>query len=160
LINLYRIADARHPIWDGQGAALFGGRWNSAGQPVIYASLVYSCAMLEVLVHASIGRAPKNHQYVVANVPDSVSVELRKADSLPAGWADANGVVARNFGDKWLAERRSAVLIVPSVVAHIDFNALVNPAHPDFGKITTQAPTDVVWDQRLFTRGLSPGQMS
>lgn len=42
------------PLWDGTGAALVGGRWNSPGRPVIYGSLSYSCAMLEMLAHASI----------------------------------------------------------------------------------------------------------
>jgi RES domain-containing protein len=47
VIRVYRIADERHAIWDGTGAALVGGRWNSPGRPVIYGSLSYACAMLE-----------------------------------------------------------------------------------------------------------------
>ena len=51
----YRIADARHPIFDGTGAMLRGGRWNSIGQRVIYAAESYAGAMLEILVHANLG---------------------------------------------------------------------------------------------------------
>lgn len=48
-MQLYRIASSRHPVWDGKDAAILSGRWNSAGQPVIYASVTYAGAMLEVL---------------------------------------------------------------------------------------------------------------
>ena len=37
--------------------------------------------------------------------------------SLPAGWAHADLSVARAFGNAWIRERRTAVLVVPSVVA-------------------------------------------
>jgi RES domain-containing protein len=82
---IYRIADERHPIWDGTGAALIGGRWNSPGQPVIYGSLSYSCAMLEILAQANIGRKPKTHQFVIAQVPEGVSVEILEENTLPQG---------------------------------------------------------------------------
>ena len=58
-LRAYRIADRRHKIFDGQGASLLGGRWNSPGRRVIYAAETYAGAMLEALVHANIGRLPK-----------------------------------------------------------------------------------------------------
>lgn len=152
LIQVYRIADARHPIWSGQGAALFGGRWNNPGESLIYTSLSYACAMLEVLIHSSIGRVPKNHKCVVATIGSNVSVERHDKSTLPAGWGDRSGVAARRFGDDWIREARSAVLIIPSAVASFEFNALINPVHPDFTKITVEKPIDVVWDPRLFDR--------
>jgi RES domain-containing protein len=45
---------------------------------------------------------------------------------------------------------RSAVLLVPSVVARVEFNALVNPAHPDAARIVVAEPRPVLWDERLF----------
>jgi len=85
-MRIFRIDDSRHPIWDGGGAALVGGRWNSPGNPVIYGSLSYACALLEVLVHANIGRIPAHHRWVIAEAPDNVSVEQHDAAQLPAGW--------------------------------------------------------------------------
>ncbi|MEE9424118.1 MAG: RES domain-containing protein [Methylococcales bacterium] len=150
LVQIYRIADARHSIWNGTGAALIGGRWNSQGQPVIYGSLCYSTAMLEVLVHANIGRIPQNHRYVVAEVPDTVSVEHCGSNKLPAGWNTDNHSIAKTFGTLWLNELRSAVLIVPSVIAPLDRNALVNPHHPDFSQLIVSEARPVLWDTRLF----------
>lgn len=129
---------------------MHGGRWNNPGQPIIYSSLNYACSMLEVLVHSNIGRVPKTHKCVIATVPHEASIERHDHSSLPLGWNDHSAVVAREFGDQWYREGRSAVLIVPSVVAHLEFNALVNPNHPDASKIQTDEPIEVVWDSRLF----------
>jgi len=149
-LKLYRIADRRHPVWSGTGAMLNGGRFNSPGRPVIYAALTFAGAMLEVLVHARIGKVPKTHVFVEADVPDQTSVERQDAGTLPAGW-DAQALkVSRTFGDAWLTEVRSAVLVVPSVVARAEFNVLVNPLHPDAGRIVVSPAEPLVWDERLF----------
>lgn len=150
-MRIYRIADARHPIWDGTGAALLGGRWNSMGRPAIYASLSYACAMLELLAHAGIGRVPGTQQFVTVEVPDDDSlIERYDPSALPDGWDDEESRVAQRVGDEWLRSSRSVMLVVPSVVARLEFNAVVNPAHPDFPKLKASAPSPVVWDQRLF----------
>jgi RES domain-containing protein len=149
-VQLFRIADERHPIWDGTGAALIGGRWNSPGKPVIYGSLTYSCALLEVLAHANIGRIPSTQRYVIVVVPDGVSIQIADENSLPEGWDAENSTPARDFGDQWLKEAKSAILIVPSVVAKLDRNALVNPIHPDAKKLIVSEPKEVIWDRRLF----------
>lgn len=150
LMRIFRIADERHPIWDGTGAALVGGRWNSPGKPVIYGSLSYSCAMLEILAHANIGRIPSTHRFVIAQVPESVVVETQDATTLPTDWDTEDTTASRVFGDQWLTENRSAILIVPSVVARLDNNALVNPFHPDIRQLLVSPPEKVIWDKRLF----------
>lgn len=149
-MRIFRIGDERHPIWDGTGAALLGGRWNSAGRPVIYGALSYSCAMLEILAHAGIGRIPRTHRHVTVDVADGISVERHDANALPDGWDAEGSASARAFGDRWLDERRSAVLVVPSVVARLDRIALVNPRHPDAALLRPSEPERVVWDRRLF----------
>jgi RES domain-containing protein len=150
-MRIYRIADSRHPVWSGTGAMLVGGRFNSPGRPVIYGALTFAGAMLEVLVHARIGKVPRHHVCVTAEVPDGVSVERAAAAALPAGWDAHDAVaVARTFGDRWLEEGRTAILLVPSVVARAEWNALVNPAHPEAGRIAVGAAEPVRWDARLF----------
>lgn len=149
-MKIYRIADGRHPIWDGTGAAFIGGRWNSPGKPVIYGSLSYACAMLEILAHANTGRIPETQQYVIVDVPGSVSVEIVEENQLPEGWDSENNAPARAFGDRWLNQARTAILIVPSVIARLDQNALVNPLHPDANKFIVSEPKKVIWDKRLF----------
>lgn len=151
-MQIFRIGDERHSIWDGSGAALVGGRWNSPGRQVIDGSLSYACAMLEILAHASIGRIPLTQRFVIAAVPDDVLIERQDASTLPVGWDAESNSAARGFGDQWLKEARSAVLLVPSVVARLEWNALVNPHHPDAARLSLSAAEKVVWDRRLFER--------
>jgi len=151
-MQIFRIGDERHPIWDGTGAALISGRWNSPGKLVIYGSLSNSCALLEILAHANIGRIPTTQRFVVADVPDRVSVASYDEQSLPVGWDSENSASARAFGDQWLKEERVAVLVVPSVIARLDRNALVNPLHPNANQLMVTAPEKIIWDKRLFER--------
>ena len=116
-MRIVRIADSRHPVWDGTGAMLIGGRFNSPGRCAIHGALNLAGAMLEVLVHARIGKVPRHHVFVLAEVPADLTVERAEPAAIPAGWDTPDLQIARAFGDQWLAEARSAVLLVPSVVA-------------------------------------------
>jgi len=146
----WRVADGRFDPFSPVGASLVGGRWNSPGVGVIYASSTYAGAMLECLAHAGIGRVPRTHVAVEIAIAEAVAVERTDDTSLPAGWDHADLRVARGFGDAWIRERRSAVLVVPSVVARREGNVLINPKHRDFSDIVARTPEPVVWDARLF----------
>lgn len=148
----WRIADGRFDVFSPVGASLVCGRWNSPGLGVIYASRNYAGAMLECLAHSGIGRVPRTHVAMDVAIAAAVSVEQHGESSLPVGWDHADLHVARAFGDAWIRERRTAVLVVPSVVARREVNVLLNPRHADFKKIVAGSPEPVVWDSRLFSR--------
>ena len=148
----WRIADGRFDAFSPIGASLVGGRWNSPGHGVIYASRSYAGAMLECLAHAGIGRVPRTHVAIEISVAAAVTTERHDESSLPVGWDHADLGVARAFGDAWIRERRTAVLVVPSVVARREGNVLLNPQHPEFRMIVASSPEPVVWDARLFGR--------
>ncbi|MGH7057895.1 MAG: RES family NAD+ phosphorylase [Acetobacteraceae bacterium] len=146
----YRIGDPNgdYPIYDGRGAMLYPGRWNRGERPAIYASEHYSTAMLEKLVHGN-GRLPPNQQFISITIPKGTSYEMVTKDHLP-GWDTLEPSVSREFGEHWLEQGRSAVLLVPSFVARIELNFLINPAHADAGEIDKGRTTPVWWDERLF----------
>lgn len=148
--QVWRIADGRFDPFSPVGASLVGGRWNSPGLGVVYASASYAGAMLECLAHAGIGRVPRTHVAVEIDIAEAVAIERRDESSLPAGWAHADLRVARAFGDAWIRELRTAVLVVPSVVARREGNVLINPRHSSFSGIVAGTPEAVVWDARLF----------
>lgn len=147
-LRAWRIADGRRTIFDGTGASQWGARWNSPGRPVIYASTSYACAMLELLAHAGTGKIPTNHAWIRIEIPQ-IEIDEVFPDDLP-GWDLPDQTSSRTYGDLWLLEKRTAVLVVPSVVAHEDRNVLINPLHPDCKRITHSKPRSVVWDSRLF----------
>jgi len=147
----YRIGDpkGRFPIYDAAGSRLFPGRWNTAETPVIYASEYYSTAMLEKLAQGS-GRIPPNQHYIRITVPNGVSYEMVTGNTLPR-WSDSDRLTSQHFGSAWARELRSAILIVPSYVARIERNILINPRHDEARSITHELPQPVWWDDRLFS---------
>lgn len=149
-ICLWRIADKRHTIMDGLGASLYGGRWNSPGSSVIYASTSYSLAMLEKLVHLSRASIPNSQVWVKITFPDTIEIETICPDKVTL-WGTNNLTASRHFGDTWLQEQRTSILLIPSVVAGPnDYNALINPVHPDYPHLMITEPQPVIWDDRLF----------
>ncbi len=149
-MKVYRIADRRHPLFDGTGAFVHGGRWNSPGKLVIYAAETYSGALLEQLAHANIGRIPGTQVYVEIEIPDHLKVERVSAGGVP-GWNSADMRASKGRGDGWHRAGTSAVLLVPSAVTGgIESNVLISQAHADFRLIQASEPKPVIWDPRLI----------
>jgi RES domain-containing protein len=140
----------RHTIFDGSGAMLHGARWNSPGRRVIYATETYAGALLEILVHAS-GSVPRSQGYVEIQIPAGLPLEEITPDDVPR-WDSPSFEAARACGDRWYDERRTPVLMVPSVVTRVERNVLINQEHPDFARIRASRALPVRWDVRLWTR--------
>ncbi|MCH9806487.1 MAG: RES domain-containing protein [Alphaproteobacteria bacterium] len=151
-MTAYRIGDPRgsYPIFSAAGSLRRLGRWHRKGQAVIYAAEHYSTALLERLVHYS-GGLPAGQHYVEIEIPAGTSYEVVTTESCP-GWYRKNGREARAVGSAWIEERRSAILIVPSVIARIEKNIVINPAHPQATGITAGLEKPVTWDRRLFDK--------
>lgn len=148
MVCLYRIADARYGAEGGEGARLYGGRWNSPGRAVICACTTYAGAMLEKLVRTG-RQIPKHQVCVTFEYPDDLRVTTLDASSLP-GWNHEDFTVSRRAGDAWLLAAQTAILLVPSVVFDIERNALINPAHPEMARIRIASVEPIRWDDRLF----------
>ena len=150
-MRAFRIGDPKgqFPMWSPEGATRVSGRWHQAGAEVIYASKNYSTAMLENLVNWN-GVLPPNQHFIEITIPKGTSYEVVTAHSLP-GLFDPNQDEARRFGREWYTQQRSAVLIVPSVVARMEDNVVINSRHADFRRLTVGLETPVWWDPRLFS---------
>jgi RES domain-containing protein len=133
----------------GEGAARTGGRWNSKGVPMIYASSTKSLATLESLVHLN---PPVAFKYVAFPLKfDDALVEILSANKLPADWqAEPPPPSTKAIGDAWAKAARSAVLAVPSVITG-ETNYLLNPAHRGFKEINIGAREPFAFDPRLLT---------
>ena len=149
-LTCYRIGDpsGAFPIYDSRGSSLYPGRWHDTRTPVIYASEHYSTAMLEILANLG-GEFPSNQHFITITVPRGTSYEVVTKDHL-RGWDALHPIVSREIGARWVREGRSAILLVPSYVARIERNVVINPAHPDAAGIETSLPEPVWWDDRLF----------
>ncbi len=148
--TLWRVGHPAYPLWTGLGAALHGGRWNSPGRPVIYASAHYSLALLEVLANLSAKSIPHGFVRSSMQLAKGVSVERVSPEAVP-NWRRPEHLEAIRFGDRWLEERRSLLLFVPSaVVEGIEENVLINPNHAEFANAQVAEPVPIDWDLRLF----------
>ena len=147
-LRAFRIADMRHTIFDGSGAMIHGARWNSPGRRVIYAAETYAGALLEILVHAS-GSVPQSQGYVEIEIPSGLSIEEVAQDNL-AQWDAPSFEATQAFGDRWYDERRTPVLIVPSVVTRVERNVLINQEHSEFPLVRATQAVPVRWDARLW----------
>lgn len=150
VLTAFRIGDPNgsYPIFDSTGSNIAPGRWNSAASPMIYASQHYSTAMLEKLVRSS-GELPPNQHFIEITIPNGLTYEMLNPASLP-GWDGMSSEVSRAYGEAWQSSRRSLLLLVPSVVARMELNVLINPEHPEFPRITHSLHQPVWWDRRLF----------
>jgi RES domain-containing protein len=154
-MRLYRLGTAAFPIWDGHGAAAYGGRWNPPGVPVIYAAGSLALAMLEKLVQR---RNLSRTLMVEVEVPADLAVDDLTQD-LPPNWRAPNlralnSPEAAGAGGRWLASRSAALLRVPSALVPREANDLANPQHPDAARLIIHDPEPLEWDARLF--GIRP----
>jgi RES domain-containing protein len=148
-LRAYRVADARHPLFDGGGAAQFGGRWNSPGRRAIYGALSYAGALLEKLAQTGIGKIPHQQHWIAIDVPEDVEIEEVTDGDVPR-WDAPDLGASRAYGDQWLDPRRTVVLVVPSVIGRPhERNVVINQDHPEFNRLTASDPQPVVWDERL-----------
>ncbi len=153
----WRIVKSRHArsAFDGEGARLYGGRWNSPGTRMVYVAQSVSLAVLEVLVH--LGDAAILPSYSLRAVEfDDGLVETLDRSELPEDWrAYPAPSGTRRIGDAWARDRSSAVLKVPSVVVEVESVYLINPDHPDFASMTFGEARPFEFDARLLRRAAS-----
>lgn len=136
----------------GAGAKATGGRWNEPGLPVMYTAATRALACLETIVHLNAAGLPLNRYLVEIEIPDDcwTAAEIQTPAILRVGWdAEPAGRASIHFGSAWLRNRRSLLLIVPSVIVPEENNVLINPDHPDRVRITATKIRKWLYDSRL-----------
>jgi len=137
--------------FDGEGAKLYGGRWNHKGLPMVYASATLSLAVLEVLVHHRVPIPPPDFVAIPAEIPAKLRIETIRAADLPADWRDDPAPMRlQQIGSDWLRSLSSLALAVPSVIVPAEFNYLINPRHPDFAQLAIGSPQTFPFDPRFW----------
>ena len=121
--------------FDGEGARLYGGRWNSKGKPCIYLASTPSLALLEIMVHLDDYSLLASYILFQITIPKILLLELDQG-SLPNDWrADPAPLSTAHIGDDWLLEQSSLALSVPSTIMPIENNILLNTEHPEYSKV-------------------------
>lgn len=146
---VYRIArDTYIEDFSGEGARLYGGRWNRPGLAVLYTSQARSLALLELLVHfSSISAMQLPYSYAVLDVPNEFVVEL-PTGSLPKNLHLYNQTELWSITEHYFMKEDTLALRVPSVLVCGEYNYLLNPAHALYKKIRCLSIDNAVLDER------------
>ena len=143
--------DQAATAFDGEGARLYGGRWNSIGVPMVYASEHQSLAALEVRVHIDKTRMRKRYKCFAFRFDENL-MEVFRVGDLPKDWQQEPPPPSlQRLGDRWAKANASAILAVPSAIIPKELNYLINPKHPNFARLKIESPTDFLFDPRMFS---------
>ena len=151
----YRIAKTRYSgsheeMFSGIGAAIYGGRWNSIGHHMVYASDSCALAALEIAVHLKNTAVLAAYSVCQILIPESLCEEVT-AQELPDGWNElvVNPLAAQSWGDLWLDVGSTPAVKVPSVVSQTEWNLLLNPGHDRFPEIELGIIEPHAFDARI-----------
>ena len=141
---------ARTPgdMLSGEGARLYGGRWNSPGRAAVYLADSLALAGMELLVHLGNAAVLQIYRKMPVYIPEELVMHIKPAE-LPPKWETGSRALTREIGDQWMAQGQSAVLQVPSAAVSGETNFIVNPHHPDFPAIRAGPISDFRYDPRL-----------
>lgn len=149
----WRIVKEKHQgtAFDGEGARIHGGRWNSVGTPCVYAAESISLALLEIVVHTETASLLAHYSLISVSFAEGV-VSTLDTSALPENWPEPLiSPRTQAIGDEWVESRQSAVLRVPSALTGMEYNYLINPHHSDFGQLEIGEPKKIPIDPRLRT---------
>jgi len=151
-MRFWRICRRRYAAGaaSGEGARLYGGRWNSRGVRMVYASTSLALAAVETFVNLEPNLQPKDLISIEGNIPDGLEISRVDLKTLPANWRETRDESLRRFGDDWIRAGQTAALLVPSAAIRGEWNVLLNPAHGDFSKIRFRKPQPFEFDVRMF----------
>lgn len=135
----------------GTGAYLAGGRWNTAGNYILYTAASRSLAILEVLIHISRNRPLDDYSIAVLYIPDKLFIDAVNPANLMANWREAYKQT-QPIGDQWLVDKPSLSLKVPSAIVKAEYNYLLNPNHEAFNQIKVLDYEPFQFDERFFGR--------
>jgi len=153
VITIWRIDKKRHSAssFSGEGAALYGGRWNPQGVRVVYASQTLALAALEKFVHLEGVAGGINFVSFKIDVPESVKIKHVELSQLPKNWRSVPAPAStREIGLNWTQKNESAILRVPSTIITSEYDYLINPLHADFKSLKISKPAPFSFDPRLW----------
>ena len=147
---LYRITSAKYADdLSGNGARLYGGRWNSEGKPMLYLASSRSLAVLESLAHLVATNIPNELVMITIEAPDDFLEIPEKI--LPDNWNEyPEQHIVKQIGNSFLQRNEHLLLKVPSALVPEEFNYLLNPLHPKAGKVKIIKKAPFNFDGRLL----------
>lgn len=151
-MRVYRVSRTKYAgDLKGEGAKLFGGRWNNKMIACLYTSESRALAVLEYTVNVNIDDIPRALSITTIEIPDRPIKFLNEPD-LPGDWKSSPAPSStKDFGSKLLLAAVEPVIKIPSSVIPAEFNYLLNPLHSDSKKFKVIDISDFIYDVRIKT---------
>lgn len=155
-MQVYRIAQKKF-INDlsGEGARIFGGRWNHRGTPILYTAESRSLATLELLVHAQQLSSVSNLSILTLEFPDKITIDdIQKIMTFPQDWQKyTSHPELQDTVSDWIASD-GFILKVPSAIIKEESNYLINPRHKNMKLLKIINTEEFILDERLISNYL------
>jgi len=153
---VYRIGTTKFANdLSGEGARLYGGRWNHPGTACIYSAESRALCVLQFTAHVSAETLPKSLSISSIEIPDD-SIKVISPSSLPTNWKSwPHSKSSRDYGTKLLEACKFLVLKFPSAIVPDEFNYIINPLHTRMKEVKVKEVKDFTWDTRLKKTGKS-----
>ncbi len=130
----YRIATNQYNDTSGEGARLYGGRWNLPGSPAIYAGSSLSSSLLERLtIDPELFSSERYVLYSVMEIiiPNDLIFTPEEQD-LPINWNSIPSVSSSQKYGSVLLNSGILCFAVPSVVDSSSLNYVINTLSDNF----------------------------
>ena len=130
----------------GEGARLYGGRWNPPGAAVVYASASRALAVLETFVHVTLEARSMRFVLCTIELPPRARLTRHDGERPPRAFG-----ASQEIGRRWLNGGRTLALVVPSVIVPHEDNYVLNVSHAQFGRLIVKQE-HFSFDDRLWRR--------
>lgn len=146
---VFRITGEKHANdISGLGAAIYGGRWNKKGTPVLYTGENKEIALLETIVLIPPMLIP-DLVILIIEIPDDSTKEI-ELTQLPKNWVNYPApTILSEIAENWVQKEETIALKVPSCIIHSSHNFILNCNHPDYKRIKILDQQNFYFDTRL-----------
>lgn len=150
-MEVFRLVREKYALpLTGKGAALKGGRWNSAGVELIYTAQNRSLAMAEVAVHLTLATLPSDFVMLTLTIPSGLRAQKLMETDLPENWKKfPPSGATQEIGDEFVRSNKHCLLYAPSAIVQGDYNVLINPRHKDFSRILVKELVRFPFNERM-----------
>lgn len=150
MTHVYRLVRAERAaeVLSGEGARLYGGRWNPPGIAAVYAAESRALAVLETFVHVALEARAMRFVLITLALPARVRVERYTRGRVPPPLAASQDAGRARLG----SARPPLALVVPSVIVPQESNYVFCPLNARFADVRVVAREPFSFDARLWQR--------
>ncbi|MGR3810088.1 RES family NAD+ phosphorylase [Jiulongibacter sp. NS-SX5] len=148
---VHRITQSKYiDDLSGEGAKLYGGRWNALGISALYTAQYKSLALLELIVHFNSKAAfKKTYEFISLEIPSKYVYEI-EAKNLPNNFTETNNQLLWKLTEPFYSQPNYLAMKVPSVLVSGEFNYVLNPRSRHFSKVKVSSKEPAFLDSRLI----------